>query len=75
MLFKAEPKVIAAFKVLEGNPSFMTILQYLKDNRERIDQEGRKQTEEYRLRWNQGATQVIDDLLAHRETAKTLRSR
>jgi hypothetical protein len=63
MIFKPDKKVMLAFRNLRGNPNFMTILEFLGDCRDRTDHEGHKTVEEYKLRWNQGGGQVIDEIL------------
>jgi hypothetical protein len=69
MLYKPDAKVIAAFRQLEGNPSFMTILEWFQSGLDRTDHEGRKAVEEYRLRWNQGGTQVLEMVMEIRKLA------
>jgi hypothetical protein len=73
MLYKPDVKVIEAFRNLEGNPSFMTILAWFQSGLDRTDHEGRKTVEEYRLRWNQGGTQVLETVFEIREIAKVKR--
>lgn len=70
MLYKPDEKVVQAFKNLEGNPSFMTILEWFQSGLDRTDHEGRKAVEEYRLRWNQGGTQVLEKVMEVRRQAK-----
>ena len=73
MLYKPDDKVVQAFGNLEGNPSFMTILEWFQSGLDRTDHEGRKSVEEYRLRWNQGGTQVLEKVFEIRELAKSKR--
>jgi len=72
MIYKPDKKVMMAFRNLRGNPNFMTILGFLEDCRDRTDHEGRKSVEEYKLRWNQGGTQVIEELLTLYEESKKI---
>ncbi len=71
MLYKPDDKVVRAFRNLEGNPSFMTLLEWFQEGLDRTDHEGRKAIEEYRLRWNQGGTQVLEKVFEVRELAKS----
>jgi hypothetical protein len=60
-----------AFRNLRGDPSFLTILKFLEECRDRTDHEGRKTVEEHQVRWNQGGTQVLDEILTlHAESKK-----
>lgn len=73
MLYKPDAKVVQAFRNLEGNPSFMTILEWFQDGLDRTDHEGRKAIDEYRVRWNQGGGQVLETVFETRELAKKTR--
>jgi hypothetical protein len=70
MLYKPDVKVIEAFRNLEGNPNFMTILEWFQSGLDRTDHEGRSAVEEYRIRWNQGGTQVLEKVFEARGIAK-----
>lgn len=75
MLSKPDQIVYKAFLALEGDPNFMRILEYLDANRSKLESEGRKEVEIHRLRWKQGAGQVLDDIFETRAVAKQKRLR
>ena len=61
-----------AFANLRGNANFMTVMEFIENCRDRTDNEGRNQPEEYRLRWNQGATQDLTELMKLFEESKQM---
>lgn len=70
MLYKPDRKVLQAFAQLEGDPRFMTILEYFQTCLDRLDHEGRKRVEEHRLRWDQGAGQVLEGIMQLRRDSQ-----
>lgn len=72
MIYKPEPKVMEAFARLRGNPNFMTIMEFVRDCRDRTDREGAKHAEEYKVRWAQGASQDLTELLNLLDMSKSL---
>jgi hypothetical protein len=61
-----------AFANLRGNANFATVLKFIKDCVDRTDDEGREVPEEYKLRWNQGATRDLNEILKLAEMSKRL---
>lgn len=72
MIFKPEPKVMQAFASLQSNANFMTVMKFIQDCRDRTDDEGRKQPEEFRVRWCQGGSQDLTELLNLSEMSRKL---
>lgn len=72
MIYKPEPPVMKAFANLRGNSNFMTILKFIRDCRDRTDAEGRTAIEEYKMRWCQGGSQDLSEILKLFEMSKQL---
>jgi hypothetical protein len=72
MIYKPDQKVMQAFRAMRGNQNFEVILKFLKDCRDRTDAEGRSEPQEHRLRWNQGSTKTIDEIIRLYEESKQL---
>lgn len=72
MIYKPEPKIMKAFANLRGNPNFMTILEFIKKCRDRTDEESRTTIDEYKLRWCQGGSQDLSEILKLFEMSKQL---
>lgn len=69
---KPDTKVMQAFAALRANPHFLAILEYLENCKRTSDDEHRTIAEEYRVRWNQGGTRVVDEILRLYEESKRL---
>lgn len=63
---------MVCFARLRGNPAFMTIMDFVRECRDRTDRESSKYPEEYKVRWAQGATQDLTELLKLLEQSKDL---
>ena len=63
MIFKPAPEVMMSFRALRGNVNFERILDFLLECKTRTDDEGRQELNEVKLRWNQGSTKTIDEIL------------
>ena len=73
MICKPDPQELRAFASLRGDPNFKVILEYFERSLRQIDDDSRKHAEEFRVRWAQGGTQVLSEILALHEESKRLR--
>jgi hypothetical protein len=63
MIYKPEKDVMIAFSRLRGNPNFETFIKFIRECRDRTDREGSKAVEDYSVRWHQGGSQDLTEIL------------
>lgn len=63
MLVKPNQQVLNALSSLEGNQSFETILEWLKESRQHLYHDSCITKDEVLTRWQQGAAQAVDEFL------------
>ena len=64
MILKQSPdRVIAALSSLEGNTEFEVVMGWLEESRADLHVASMHTKDEVVLRWQQGASQVLDDLI------------
>jgi hypothetical protein len=64
MLKKPSTQVLAALSQLEGNPSFETVRTWLNESLQDLYRNSCNTKDDVLSRWNQGAAQAVEDLLA-----------
>ena len=75
MLNKPSPQVLSALAALEDDHNFKSVLEWLESSLDELDVSTRSTKDEVLTRWNQGATQVLTDLVGTARSARVAVSR
>jgi len=70
MLSKPPVRLIAALASLEGNNDFEEVCKWLEESLANIRKETDATRDEVQTRWNQGASQVLDEFLTKKLSAR-----
>jgi len=70
MLSKPPVRLIAALASLDGNSDFEEVCKWLDESMRAIQNEAAFTRDEVQTRWMQGATQVLDEFLNKKRTAR-----
>lgn len=70
MLTKPTARVLQAFAHLEGHPDFEAIREWVAQSLDTIRRDTDQSKDEVLTRWNQGASQTLDQFLAIASSAK-----
>lgn len=70
MLPKTPNTIVAALASLEGNSDFEMVCKWLDECLRTIRVETDYTRDEVQTRWNQGASQVLDDFLTRKSLAR-----
>ena len=73
MIYRPSKEVMQSFRALRGNVNFERILGFLVECKQRTDDEGRSEPEEHKLRWNQGSTKMVDEIIRLYEESKQIK--
>jgi hypothetical protein len=69
VLKQTNPQVLSALASLQGNASFETVRSWLQASLNDLHAENTLAKDDVVVRWNQGAAQVLTELLKKVETA------
>jgi len=72
MIYKPDQKTMQAFANLKGNQNFKMILLWLADCLARTYEDGSTAKEEYMVRWCQGQSRDLNEILKIAEESKRL---
>lgn len=70
MLKQSPDRVISALASLEGNADFEVFVGWLEESQAELQAESRHTKDEVVLRWQQGASQTLDDLMRKIRSAR-----
>lgn len=70
MLAKPPARVIAALSSLGGNSEFEEVCKWLEESFAELQTQTAYTKDEVQTRWMQGATQVLDEFLNKKRTAR-----
>lgn len=70
MLKQSPDRVTAALASLEGNTEFEVVMSWLEEAQADLHTASMHTKDEVVLRWQQGASQVLDDLVRKTRTAR-----
>jgi len=70
MLLKPPARVVAALSSLEGNNDFEEICKWLDESLSDLRKQNDLTRDEVQTRWHQGASQVLDELLEKKRSAR-----
>ena len=70
MLQKPPVRVLAALSSLDGNSEFEEVCKWLEGSLAELHTQTAYTKDEVQTRWMQGATQVLDELLTKKRTAR-----
>lgn len=70
MLTKPSIRVLSALSALEGHPDFVVITEWLKASLQQLHSDSSRVQDDVLVRWNQGASQVLEDLLMKAQSAR-----
>ena len=70
MLGKTPARVVAALSSLEGNNDFEEICKWLDESLAALRKETDVIRDEVQTRWNQGASQALDEFLEKKRSAR-----
>lgn len=72
MILKPDKRVLSALSTLQNDQDFQTVIEHLKVSLETLKQDSAYQKDETLLRWNQGATQALGELLQLAQDSRDL---
>ena len=70
MLSRTPDRVLAALASLDGNNDFEEVCKWLEESLDTIRSETDVTRDEVQTRWNQGASQAIDEFLKKKRSAR-----
>jgi len=70
MLVKPSPRVLSALASLEGDQDFIVVTGWLNASLQQLYTDSTRIQDEVLVRWNQGAAQLVEDLLLKVATAR-----
>jgi hypothetical protein len=75
MLNKPDQRVLMALAALEDDHNFKSVLEWFESSLDELDVSTRSTKDDVLTRWNQGATQVLADLVGTARSARVAVSR
>jgi hypothetical protein len=75
MLNKPDQRVLSALAALEDDHNFSAVLEWMEGSLSELDAATRTTKDEVLTRWNQGAAQVLADLIGTTRSARVAVSR